>query len=245
MKNRICIITLPRSGSQYVEELIIRTIEKYTKKEVWNFREPFTKSDAYVPYFVNGKFQTIWKDLSYGGLFREHIDNVISIIESAPKDQSMVMRIMLVNESPAEILQVLRLANFSFIFLKRENVKNHLLSWATSLTTDEWKDEDSWFTKFKKLFKKQEKKEMVKFNEFGKLIWLHNKITNFDDQIKKLPIRGDVVFYENVLDTLAGVLGVPEICKRTTLRKQGYKKLDLLATNAIHVRVFIDDLLQK
>jgi hypothetical protein len=181
--NRICLLGLPRCGSQYIAFLIAKSIKDCTE-----LAEPFTKDHLYS-IEENNKKVTILKNIKFSS-HEEQIEHVIKTLKLGSLDQSIVMKLFLTESIIPflkKILSELAMLNFKFVIIKRENIEHQILSWLIAKANDKWCSFDGPHIK-------------VSVN-LGDVPWLYEQISMFDKVIKDHNVDAKIIKYERaVLD---------------------------------------------
>ena len=189
---RICLIGLPRCGSQYISALIANTF-----KGMSNILEPYTnKHQANIVNIDNWVRVRIMPD-NFSS-HKDRIDYVSTTLKSGRLDQSIVMKLFLTDETHQylnEIIDTLKLLKFKFIVIKRENVEHHLLSHIIAKESNKWNSTDGLHNT-----------DTFTVKDFESIVWMYMQIANFDNVVNKLDIEYDTVRYEHALDDLTSVL---------------------------------------
>ena len=230
--NRICILGLPRSGSQYTVELIKATIPGFVDLE-----EPFTLShNLRSMYYINKKVVSLQKNLGFTDR-AEQAKYVMSILRQADLDQSFIMRIFLIpefSELSLPILEELNQMNFKFLLLKRENIEHHLLSFAFAVTSNAWNSRD-------KIYQAGEK---ILIEKFGSTKNMYELIVYFNSFIKQLPFNFDTIRYEHAVEDLEKLLGCT-INTNIPIKKQITTDPYEIIENVDQVRNYVKELIKK
>jgi len=228
LHHRLCVIGLPRSGSQYAVELIKNNgLYPYL-----DLIEPFEIGKPYI-LLENNKIK-LSNDKTCDEILR--IENALDIINKADKDQPIITRAFYVKEQRKkfkEIIDTLITSNFDFVVLKRNNVEQHLISYGLALKTDIW-------TKFQGTVVPQK----IEITHFNQMKWLYEHILYFNEYIENLNITYDLLHYESIENDLSKIVGFA-INTNTKIYKQA-NAVDPYVNiiNADEVKSFMNKLLQ-
>lgn len=192
LHHRLCIISLPRSGSQYAVELIKKnSVHKYT-----DLIEPFVRNTKYIVQ-EDGKLK-----ISNSTIFwdeKNRIDYSLKQIYYADIEQPIIMRMFLNDEVANKYLDIIKSLvqkDFEFIVLKRSNIEEHFISYATALKLDMWNK-----------FDPNIELPHINIDNYSDIIWLYNLIKNFNIKIKTLPIKYNTITYETIEHDLSSLFG--------------------------------------
>lgn len=131
---------------------------------------------------------------------KDRIDYVSATLKSGWAGQPMVMKLFLTDDTYLyldEIIDTLKLLNFKFIVIKRENVEHHILSHAVAMATNKWTSVDDGV---------HNPLDKIKITDFCDIDWLYRQISNFNNIVNDLDIEYATVRYEHVLNDLPLVL---------------------------------------
>lgn len=219
---RICLLGLPRCGSQYISRLITSS---YPNMD--NLAEPFTDNHPYNIVNVDDRILAC-KSKTYK--HSERIAHVSEILKSGNINQSLVLKLFLTeNIYPylKEILDTLKKLNFVFIIIKRENVEHQLLSFAIGRASNKWDSSHG-----------RHNKDTYCITQVDELIWLHRTISNFDNVIKEHNITAPTIRYEHAVEDLETVLGI-SINTNISIEKQVIGNPYNMIDNAVEIQQFI------
>jgi hypothetical protein len=203
---RICLLGLPRCGSQYISSLIMVNSSRGIK----NLSEPFTPRHEPA---LNDLDISITDFNSY----EEQVSMVINKIQSFSNDQSLVMKLFLHSWIPlvehARVVQVLKELNFKFIIVKRKNIVDQLFSLGIGLKLNK-------FTNFKNY---DNSIVEIDANTLSSMKTLQDDLANFDNILKELDLSASTTFYyETIKEDLSKFLG------RDITINSGYKRMSLI-----------------
>jgi hypothetical protein len=222
---RICVIGLPRSGSQYAVELI--KLNGYYP--YYDLVEPFEPDKPIIELQNNQIILTTQRTCDE----QHRIRDALSKLSKGDINQSLITRVFPVKEQKTHfftIINTLINLNFDFIVLKRNNIEHHLLSFAVALATDVW-------TKFD-----NKKNELITITHFSQITWLYNEISSYNALVENLDINYDLINYELIVNDLSRVMG-----SLINTNVKIYKQSDIdpyeRISNANEVRDFIKTLL--
>jgi hypothetical protein len=191
---KICLIGLPRCGSQYISELIAKS-----SKGMCNIAEPYTVN--HIANIVN--IDNWIRDRRMPDNFASHkdrIDYVSTTLKSGRPNQSIVMKLFLTEDTYPyldEIIDTLKMINFKFIVIKRENIEHHILSHAIAVTTNKWTSLDHGI---------HSQMDKLTITNVANIDWLYRQIVNFDNVVKNLNISYKTVRYEHAVSDLTLLL---------------------------------------
>lgn len=189
---RICLIGLPRCGSQYISALIAKSF-----KGMSNLVEPYTNNhEANIINIGNCIVARRMPDNFES--HKERINYVSNTLKSGKPEQSIVMKLFLTDDTHQylnEIIDTLKLLKFKFIVIKRENLEHHLLSHTIAKESNRWNSTEGLHNT-----------DTFTIKDFESLVWMYNQIANFDTVVNNLDIEYDTVRYEHALSDLTVVL---------------------------------------
>lgn len=231
MTRRLCLIGLPRCGSQYITELIIRNI-----KNITNLTEPFTPGHFTYNISLSDENNIIpCNDSSSLKIaHNEQINHVINVIKNGNPNQSLILKLFLTSQYSLEtykkILTILKEANFQFLIIKRLDKLNHILS---NLIGDELQ----FWSNYSPASDNRivEIKDILKIKDTCKLIY------EFDLYLKNLELdKNPVIHYENVKHDLENIF------KKTILLNTNIRKMsDLLSSDRITNIKEVKDIIEQ
>jgi hypothetical protein len=225
---RICLIGLPRCGSQYISSTIAHSFSGMT-----NLIEPFTPGRRYSIIEQNARIRRNSVETKFNS-HQDQIDHVITTLKKGKIEQSLVLKLFLTNdilEFLEEILKELGQLDFKFLIIKRENIEHQLLSWLIADASKKWSTDDGLHT------------EPVEIKDLTCADWLYKDILNFDKLILQFNILADVIRYEHAHSDLYNSLHIP-ICTNIRLKKQIVGSPYRMITNANEVKEHIEKLLR-
>lgn len=194
---RLCIIGLPRSGSQYLVELLKNNTEHcYT-----DLKEPFTYNLPRI--VVDDSLQlSIESFPSIYDLYQDRVIYTNNVLRSSDIKQSIIMRLFIVPEIETmlyDTIQNLIQKDFSFFILKRKNIINHILSIGLADARNQ----------FKLMCSEPYDYTPVKVTNFQLMRWLHQSIKKYDKLLEENDISGQEIFYETAIEDLARIYDMP------------------------------------
>ena len=194
MKKRICIIGLPRTGSNYLAELIKKNCENFT-----NLGEPFTPDFPLT--IVKNHNGVLMLEIKKGQMdLRSVVDNCLEQLRGLNSTQNIIIKLFPYSELDTyfkEIIDELKKLNFNFVYLKRHDTVKQLLSYGMALSTNKWI----------LLKSESETNKQIEITHFAQMQWLYRQIKNFDKLVNSLGIEYDVIYYETVLEQLSNYIG--------------------------------------
>lgn len=219
---RICLLGLPRCGSQYISRLIASSCPGMT-----NLAEPFTDNHPYS--IVNLHGQIVPYKSTQRSCYSERIVYISKILESGDLNQSVVLKLFLTDDVYPylnKILEVLKKLNFKFFIIKRENVEHHLLSHAIGYASNKWNTTHGLHN------------NTYQITNTDNIKWLYRNIVNFDNVIQEHNIVAPTIRYEYAVDDLEHLLNIP-INTNINIEKQVVGDPYHLIDNADEIKQFI------
>jgi hypothetical protein len=189
---RICLIGLPRCGSQYISALIANTVGG-----MYDLTEPYT--NKYQANIINvGNCLAVRRMPDNFESQKERINYVSNTLKLGNLEQSILMKVFLTDDTYLyinEIIDTLKILNFKFIVIKRENLEHHLLSHIIAKESNKWNSTDGIHNT-----------DTFTVKDFESIVWMYMQIANFDNVVNKLDIEYDTVRYEHAVNDLTVVL---------------------------------------
>lgn len=207
MTQRICVLGLPRSGSQHVTNLLSINIG------ATNLIEPFTKHPVKIKLLDQVADSKIVTYISSDYESSYDVQQTLSILKNGDPTQSLVLKLFPYNyvlEFFPEIIKTLKELNFKFVSLKRRNVEYHLLSYAVAIASDYWTETT---TKVKPVGK-------VIVDSFKSLEWLYKEIQQFDNTVASCNVDANIIYYEDAEEDITKLLNKPTIVQNSDTLKQ-------------------------
>jgi len=198
---RLCIIGLPRSGSQYLVELLKNNAtNRYT-----DLKEPFTYNLPRI--VVDDNLQlSIESFPSIYDLYQDRVIYTNNVLRSGDINQSIIMRLFIVPEIETMLYDTIHnlvQKDFAFFILKRKNVINHILSIGIADARNQ----------YKLIWSEPYDHTPVKVTNFQLMRWLHQSIKKYEKLIEENDISGQEIFYETAIEDLARIYDMPiNIC---------------------------------
>jgi hypothetical protein len=201
MATRICLVATPRSGSQYVAELLIGTVKSINGDTMFNAQEPFSIN----PDFSLSLTPKGWLTLNYENKIQHTpatiVESVLECLRNAVPEQSIIIRFFpfgYYGHQLDKIFTELKSYGFDFIILKRDNVEEQLLSYGISETVKKWSN-----------FKLT---EPIKITDFRSIMGMRDFLFRFEtittERFEFLKMAS-VIHYENALEQIEEIFGVP------------------------------------
>jgi len=188
---RICLIGLPRCGSQYLSNLIMAN----TNFDIKNLAEPFTPNHE-------PSLNDIEISKTAFNSYEEQVSLVIDKMKLFNSNQSLVMKLFLhswiSSIEHSRIIQVLKELNFKFIIIKRKNITDQLLSLGIGLKLNK-------FTNFNEY-----DNSIVELDNdiLSSMKILQTDLKNFDNLLNKFNLSNSTTFYyETIKEDLSTFLG--------------------------------------
>ena len=215
---RICLIGLPRCGSQYITSLFMAN----TDANIKNLAEPFTPGLAWHCGVLETKFDS----------YDEQVSAVIDKLKLFNDDQSLIMKLFLhtwiSSTEHVRIIQVLKELNFKFIIIKRKNTIDQLLSLGIGLKLNKFTNLNEYDNSIIELD-----------NEIlSKMKILQVDLENFDNLINEFNLSNSTTFYyETLKEDLSTFLG------KTININTRYKRMSIIPS--VHRISNIDHILKS
>jgi hypothetical protein len=201
MATRICLVATPRSGSQYVSELLRGTITSINGDIMFNAQEPFSIN----PDFSLGLTPSGWLTLNYENKIQHTpatiVDSVLECLRNVVPEQSIIIRFFpfgYYGHQLDKIFTELKSYGFEFIVLKRDNLEEQLLSYGISETVKKWSN-----------FKLT---EPIKITNFRDIMGMRDFLFRFEtittERFECLKMAS-VIHYEHALAHVEEIFGVP------------------------------------
>jgi len=227
MKTRICILGLPRSGSQYVASLI-----RSSTRGMLDLAEPFTNRQS-TRVSLDANNQVTKCEVQTEIYMEERVETLLTTLEAGDKEQPIIFRFFPYDDIPniKEIIQRIKNCNFDFLVLNRDDTMAQVLSYGMALSTDIWTVTNKDYTP-----------TAVEIRDFELMVWLYQKITTFEEWLDSLDITYDVITYENAVSELLDYLGRPVYNVRVTVKKQSDSNIWNYIINKKEVELFLESL---
>jgi hypothetical protein len=198
-------------------------------KDCTELAEPFTVDHPYSIVEHDNQI-AIANSIKFNS-YEEQIEYVINTLKSGSLDQSIVMKLFLTEDTIpflGKILSELRMLNFKFAVIKRENIEHQLLSWLIAKANSKWCSLDGSHTKH--------------IVDLGNVPWLYQQILMFDRVVKDHNIDAKTIRYEHAVLDLTYLLRT-RIKTRILLRKQITGDPYDLIENSSEVKTYLNKLL--
>lgn len=228
ISNRFCILGLPRSGSQYISNLISNNIDCME-----NLGEPFTESHVNI---IENKNNLIYEICSSNNhlTYNKQIEYVLDTLKSGYLTQSLIMKIFLTESIypflPIIISEIQKL-NFNFLVIKRENIEYHLISWLVAVESNKWWSIDTTHT------------TPIRITDLNKAKYLYDAILLFDILIQKHDLSAFTIRYEHAVEDISKYLH-KSIVTEVDLKKQLPNNPYDMIENADEVKEYLNNLLK-
>ena len=235
MATRICLVGTPRSGSQYVSQLLIGTVKSINGDMMFNTQEPFSIN----PDYSLGLNSADWLVLNFENKIAHTpetiVDNVLDCIRNAVPEQSIIIRFFpfgYYGRQLDKIFTELKSFGFEFIVLKRDNLEEQLLSYAISQTTSKWSN-----------FKLT---EPIKITNFKSIMGMRDFLFRFEtltterfEVLKMAP----VIHYEDASKHIEEIFGVPaDTSEVSSIQRRSSDPYEFIE-NASVVKLYINYLI--
>ena len=229
--HRYCLLGLPRTGSQYIAEMLSKTVSSL------DLEEPLTVSDNLSTIISKNNLILKVPHIGFNSI-EEQIEHTLSCLDNASLNQSLTMRLFLIDRIEphiSDIIDRLIKLNFKFLIIRRENAEHHFLSYLIARKTNIWNS---------KVNKNQPYHPNTQFeiDNLNDLVWLRDQRKVFDTVLTKLNINCEIIRYEHAVTDLERALGTT-INTNISLKKQiPSDPYDLIA-NPLEVKDFITKLI--
>ena len=203
---RLCLLGLPRCGSQYISSLINLNAAASMK----NLCEPFTPN--HLP-----SLNDVGSTITHFDNYEDQVSEVINLMQAIDSDQSLILKLFLHSWLPIEqhrrIVQALTDMGFKFLIIKRKNITEQILSLGIGLKLNKFTNFGEYDNSIVDLDNK-----IISDMEV-----LKNDIANFDFVVKQLQLdQTPVIHYETVHKDLIMLL------KKPISLNTRYKKMSVL-----------------
>ena len=182
MATRICVLGLPRSGSQYIAEILCNRDSSIT-----NGFEPFTEFHPFKLVSNNdNKLESVKTDTIP---VEQRIHSALSAIQLSDHTQNIVIRVFpydYVKPFFKEILDVLSSCGFTFVTIHRRDLEKHLLSFGTALATNVWSVHD-----------KNYQQPLINITHFDNLKWLYENSLCLNTLVESYGVTSEIIYYED------------------------------------------------
>lgn len=206
---RICLIGLPRCGSQYISELINRNIFRCL-----NLNEPFTPGHftARISVDHNKKILASTDTSPVSCSYDEQIESVINILKDGNIRQPVLLKLFLTTHYSVDqyktIIKTLSDLNFIFILIRRENILDHILSFAISSELDFWSN-----------YNGASDDRSVVIKRLDSIDFMCDQILNFDNYLQSLNLENiPTLRYEHIKEDIEKIFQT-NISLETNIRK--------------------------
>ena len=224
---RICLLGLPRCGSQYISGLIKGSLRLRS-----NLVEPYTPGHKYTIIKEDEHLKIVKNTMNFSS-FEDQIEYVSTTLKLGRLDHSMIMKVFLTNPTIPflkKIITDLQELGFDFLIVKRENIEHQLLSWLIAQESNKWCSLDG------------EHISPITITNITDADWLYGDMLKFDELITQFGINVPTIRYEHATEDLFKYLKVP-IQTKTLLKKQVIGDPYDMIVNADEVREHIKRLL--
>ena len=225
--HRYCLLGLPRTGSQYIANLLVNTVGTV------DMSEPFTENT------VCKLGIDIDNEVTFNSI-EERIEYVFNQLNKIDSNKALVMRLFLVDSIQPyvdDIIKRLVDLNFKFLVIHRENLEHHLLSFLIAVNTNIWHTLDNNNEPYSADFSF----EIVRMNN---VIWLYDQRLAFNTMLNQLNINYSTIRYEYAIDDLEQFLGIL-VTSNDLYKKQIVGDPYKLIANASEVKQFLEKLMNK
>lgn len=201
MHYRICIIGIPRCGSQYAVELIKHNV----KHNFFDLVEPYTHS---LPQLNIDENKQLFIEPTHFDInsHEERIKYTSRMLKEGDQNQPLIMRLFLVYEIEKMLFDVIsdvQNCNFQFVILRRKNIEHQILSMGIA-------DARNQYTLF---HHDKYPTEPVMVTNYKLMSWLYRNHLMFEQRVTENDIEGIPLTYETAVEDLAKVLDQPiNIC---------------------------------
>lgn len=189
MKNRVCVLSTPRSGSTYMAEVISGTLSHFS----CNQYEPFTWNQLRIPAISKNNI-LISEVISDSIPTKERVNRVLTTFKKCDISQPIVIKLFFfpdLDDYLDEIFSELKKLNFRLIILKRRNVEEQLVSAGIASASNFWHNSHGNLT------------ASIDVKNFDLIKGLYSMIEDFDNKILKHKLKNvSVVYYETMIEDL-------------------------------------------
>lgn len=230
---RLCLLGLPRTGSQYIAKMISYNTEAL------NIIEPFTISDSLPSIDINDNLIFKSPHINFESLEKQ-IEYVLKCLNDASLDQSLVMRLFLVDHIIPYVPTVIKkLADlkFKFLIIRRENIEHHLLSYLIATHTNIWNTKHS-------DDKPYSNDKLFAISNLKPAVDLYTQLLVFDKIIGEMNLDCATIRYEHAVNDIEEYLG-KRINPSVDIKKQISGDPYNLISNDTEVKQFLEKLLNK
>ena len=241
--NRICLIGNPRSGSHYVMDAIT-TIDS----SIINLLEPFMDASITILNLSGDRVELRLIDnveFMQPDSVEDRIESALQLLEVANPDQNMVFSFFDQDniKDPVGIMQRLKLCGFTFLVLKRNNIIDHLLSYAIAFESDVWsKIKTTEEVPFGINVLRDMPEVTISEGTMRAVAKLYKRLINFDKFIASLNIEFTEISYETALTDLSEYFEKDMKVYNGIYMKQVPNDPYSLITNKDEVSTFISEL---
>ncbi len=224
---RICIIALPRTGSQHLAEIF-----RQAYKNMTDCYEPFTHSEFLYDLELKNNKIIIVKNKKYVDI-QDRITSVCNIIDRSDQTQNLVLRLFLLDyleQYYTQIFSCLKRNQFVFYVLRRDNTEQ-LLSWAIAVASAKWNTNRGYHANNKYLI-----------NDFSSMTWLYKQINEFDKRLGTINCGYNEIHYETIYQDVYKNLAFEPNLKNLIFKKQIINDHYDYIINADEVREVIENI---
>lgn len=229
---RICLIGLPRSGSQHIVELIQRSCQG----KLLDCSEPFTFGNS-LPSLECSDGLIVKTGSKHFVSVDEHCNHVLDVFNKATTEQDVILRLFLTgNLEPLlpKIVATLKKQQFQFFSLKRENIEDQLLSFAIAKETDQWNTVVN---------NSYANTQPITIKNLQHLKWLYDQIIKYDNRLSSLDVEYQLIRYEHAIADLTTALAQLVSSNGVRLKKQITGDPYNMIANATEIKEFIKTLI--
>lgn len=193
---RVCLVGLPRCGSQYISQLIVHNSEYTNLLEPFTFNHGVSLSETKRIYDTDNIIKDNYESLDY------QIEDVLNVLYSAPEKDFILLKLFLVEVEYSYyryIVDELKKLGFSFIIINRKNIIDQYLSLLISVSTDKW---SNWTEEY------YTDKVEISVEQLIKHDWFFCKLREFNTALSELNLlEYHTIYYENAVNDISKWLG--------------------------------------
>jgi LPS sulfotransferase NodH len=227
ISNRICIIATPRSGSQFVADII-----SSTHNNVVNISEPFEHTLTTQVTLINNKIHPV-DTYECNATAEEKIKTTLSALSADP-EQGIVMRVfpkMYKLDINGVFIQLEKLG-FKFLILRRNNIEHQILSYGIAMASNVWSRT-----------KQEEVPAELIVVDKNKIKDIHETLMQFEKLVSNLQVEYDTIYYESAVANLADYFKMPTLVYNGKFKKQGLPDPYSIVLNAQEIAQTIKTLI--
>jgi hypothetical protein len=233
---RICILGTPRSGSQYLANVMEKSF-RAIGIDMCNLSEPFTfnktRADMFPALSPSRQVFNKFGSTPTFNAYTHQSNYILSILSIADPTQSLILKYFMDDRGDINsIMSRLQDCGFEIILLKRNNIEHHLISWGAGCLTNAWDTTSPNYVPNLKMYFTKEILEQIQ-------IFYNTFILKFN----AIDITAPIVHYETLADDVERLFNIT-VDTNIKLSKQLNADPYTQITNADEVKEFIRDLIK-